>query len=166
MTEETAAADRTPPELRLHTQFLLDLSFENPQGARSIARTGEKPEIQVNLNVDSRELQESFYEIGLRITVNAGKDGEPWFVVELDYRGVFSVTGAEGGSRAPILLIEGPRMLFPFARRIIADVVRDGGFPPLLMEPVDFVGIYRQHVRARQAGNGSGNGEDRTSQGS
>ena len=165
MTDETAAApaaaDRPQARLRLHTQFLRDLSFENPQGARSIARTDEKPQIQVNLNVDSHQLQESFYEIALKITVNSAKDEEPWFLVELDYRGVFSLTGADEKSRAPVLLIEGPRMLFPFARRIIADVVRDGGFPPLLMEPVDFVSLYRQHAMAQPA---RSNGEDRTAE--
>lgn len=158
MPDETAAADQAQAMLRLHTQFLQDLSFENPRGAVSIARTEEKPQIQVNLNVDSRHLQESFYEVVLKITVNATKDDGPWFLVELDYRGVFSLTDADENARAPILLIEGPRMLFPFARRIIADVVRDGGFPTFLMEPVDFVSLYRQHAMARSA---PGNGEDR-----
>ncbi|MDE0048095.1 MAG: protein-export chaperone SecB [bacterium] len=151
MAEETAAAERVQAKLRLHTQFLQDLSFESPRGAASIAAAADnKPEIEVNLNIDSRQLQEDFYEVALRITVNATRDEEPWFLVELDYRGVFSLADVDDKARAPLLLIEGPRMIFPFARRIIADVVRDGGFPPLLMEPVDFLGLYRQHALARQ----------------
>ena len=151
MAEETAAAERVQAKLRLHTQFLQDLSFESPRGAASVAAaTDNKPEIEVNLNIDSRQLQETFYEVGLRIAVNATREEEPWFLVELDYRGVFSLMDVDEQTRAPLLLIEGPRMLFPFARRIIADVVRDGGFPPLLMEPVDFVGLFRQHALARQ----------------
>ena len=151
MAEETAATERVQAKLRLHTQFLQDLSFESPRGAASVAAAADnKPEIEVNLNIDSRQLQEAFYEVALRIAVNAARDEEPWFLVELDYRGVFSLADVDDEARAPILLIEGPRMLFPFARRIIADVVRDGGFPPLLMEPVDFVGLFRQHALARQ----------------
>ncbi len=151
MAEETAAAERVQAKLRLHTQFLQDLSFESPRGAASVAAASDaKPEIEVNLNIDSRQLQEAFYEVALRITVNATREADPWFLVELDYRGVFSLADVDEQARAPMLLIEGPRMLFPFARRIIADVVRDGGFPPLLMEPVDFVGLYRQHALARQ----------------
>lgn len=151
MAEETAAAERVQAKIRLHTQFLQDLSFESPRGAASVAAAADnKPEIEVNLNIDSRQLQEAFYEVALRITVNATREEEPWFLVELDYRGVFSLADVDDQARAPMLLIEGPRMLFPFARRIIADVVRDGGFPPLLMEPVDFVGLYRQHALARQ----------------
>lgn len=151
MAEETAAAERVQAKLRLHSQFLQDLSFESPRGAASVAAAADnKPEVEVNLNIDSRQLQEAFYEVALRITVNATKDEEPWFLVELDYRGVFSMADVDDQARAPMLLIEGPRMLFPFARRIIADVVRDGGFPPLLMEPVDFVGLFRQHALARQ----------------
>ncbi len=151
MAEETAAAERIQAKLRLHTQFLQDLSFESPRGAASVAAAADsKPEVEVNLNIDSRQLQEAFYEVAVRITVNATREEEPWFLVELDYRGVFSLADVDDQARAPMLLIEGPRMLFPFARRIIADVVRDGGFPPLLMEPVDFVGLYRQHALARQ----------------
>ncbi len=151
MAEETATAERVQARLRLHTQFLQDLSFESPRGAAGVAAAADnKPEIEVNLNIDSRQLQEAFYEVALRITVNATRDEDPWFLVELDYRGVFSLADVEDEARAPLLLIEGPRMIFPFARRIIADVVRDGGFPPLLMEPVDFLGLYRQHALARQ----------------
>ena len=82
---------------------------------------------------------------------NAKQDEEDCFLTEIDYRGVFSLTGVEENLIPQILLIEGPRTIFPFARRIIADAVRDGGFPPLMLEPVDFVSLYRQHASRRAA---------------
>jgi preprotein translocase subunit SecB len=147
-----AAATAEPaPKLMLHSQFLQDMSFENPQGAKSLSKGELKPAVQVNLNVDSRKLGETLYEVALKITANATLDNEPCFVSEVDYRGVFSLTGVDPGLVPQILLIEGPRTLFPFARRIVADTVRDGGFPPLMLEPVDFVALYRNHAQKRAA---------------
>jgi preprotein translocase subunit SecB len=89
--------------------------------------------------------------VALKMTGDASQDDERCFLVEIDYRGVFSLTNAEEGIVQPVLLVEGPRMLFPFARRIIADAVRDGGFPPLMVEPVDFLKVFRQRMLQRQA---------------
>ena len=146
-----AEQPQAQPKLMLHSQFLQDLSFENPQGAKSFAKADAKPSVQVNLNVDSRKLGETLYEVALKITANATHNDEPSFVTEVDYRGVFSLTGVDAGVIGQILLIEGPRTLFPFARRIVAECVRDGGFPPLMLEPVDFVALYRQHASQRAA---------------
>jgi len=157
-----ATGDQPQPKLMLHSQFLQDMSFENPQGAKSFSKADMKPQVQVNLNVDSRKLGETLYEVALKITADAKMEDEPCFLAEIDYRGVFSLTGVEDGLVPQVLLIEGPRTIFPFARRIIADAVRDGGFPPLMLEPVDFVNLYRQHATRRKAegegGEGSGNG--------
>ena len=90
-------------------------------------------------------------EVALKITANAKQDDKPCFLTEIDYRGVFSLTGVDEKVAPQVLLIEGPRTIFPFARRIIADAVRDGGFPPLMLEPVDFVNLYRQHAVRRAA---------------
>jgi preprotein translocase subunit SecB len=144
------AAGAEQPKLMLHSQFLQDMSFENPQGAKSFSKSDMKPQVQVNLNVDSRKLGETLYEVSLKISANAKQDEEPCFLTEIDYRGVFSLTGVEENLIPQILLIEGPRTIFPFARRIIADAVRDGGFPPLMLEPVDFVSLYRQHATRRK----------------
>ncbi|MBT5434178.1 MAG: protein-export chaperone SecB [Alphaproteobacteria bacterium] len=146
-----AAADQPQPKLMLHSQFLQDMSFENPAGAKSFSKADMKPQVQVNLNVDSRKLGETLYEVALKITANAKQDDEPCFLTEIDYRGVFSLTGVDEKVAPQVLLIEGPRTIFPFARRIIADAVRDGGFPPLMLEPVDFVNLYRQHAVRRTA---------------
>ncbi len=166
MSEESsigsvAAHAQPQPKLLIHSQFLQDLSFENPNGLESLSKTDQKPEMTINLNVDSRKVAESAYEISLRISVSSEIEKEPWFIVEIDYRGIISVSGVEEESVAQVLLIEGPRLLYPFARRIVADSVRDGGFPPLMLEPVDFVGLYRQHLQSRARNEGNGKDEDR-----
>ena len=163
MAEETTGAARPPdspadrpapdspvdrPQLRLRNQFLQDLSFESPQGATGLAGHKEKPGLKVDLNVASRPLEAPLHEVSLNISVRAAWDDDPCFLVEIDYRGVFSLTGADRALTSRALLIEAPRLLFPFARRIVADAVRDGGFPPLLMEPVDFAAFYRRNAAA------------------
>ena len=92
-----AEQPQAQPKLMLHSQFLQDLSFENPQGAKSFAKADAKPSVQVNLNVDSRKLGETLYEVALKITANATHNDEPSFVTEVDYRGVFSLTGVDAG---------------------------------------------------------------------
>ncbi len=149
MAEETPGAAR--PQLRLRNQFLRDLSFENPQGVASLAGRKEKPGLKVDLDVDSQPLEAPLHEVALKITAHAAWGDDPCFLVEIDYRGVFALTGADEALTPRALLIEAPRLLFPFARRILADAVRDGGFPPLLMEPVDFAALYRRHAAARAA---------------
>ena len=159
MAEETTGANRPPdnptdrpaadrPQLRLRNQFLQDLSFESPQGATGLAGRKEKPGLKVDLNVASRPLEAPLHEVALNISVRAAWDDDPCFLVEIDYRGIFSLTGADRALTSRALLIEAPRLLFPFARRIVADAVRDGGFPPLLMEPVDFAALYRRNAAA------------------
>ena len=146
MAEETTGAAR--PQLRLRNQFLQDLSFESPQGAAGFAAREEKPGLKVEINVDSRALAAPLHEVSLKIATHAAWGDDPCFLVEIDYRGVFALTGADEALTPRALLIEAPRLLFPFARRILADAVRDGGFPPLLMEPVDFAALYRRNAAA------------------
>jgi len=156
--QTTPAKDAAPaagqpaeqPKLVMHSQFLQDLSFENPAGASVFTKTDLKPQVKLNMNVDTKKMGESTYEVALKITGDATLENERCFMVEIDYRGVFSLTNAEENIVQPVLLVEGPRMLFPFARRIVADAVRDGGFPPLMMEPVDFLSVFRQRMQQRQ----------------
>ena len=102
--------------------------------------------------MQARRLPEDRFEVELRIRANAtdAADGKPVFVVELVYSGLFLVRNVPADALQPLCLIECPRVLFPFARRIIADVTRDGGFPPLLLDPIDFVALYRQHLARQQ----------------
>jgi preprotein translocase subunit SecB len=155
-TPDTAAAPAEgqkaeQPRLVLHSQFLQDMSFENQNGSQSFTKGDLSPQVKLNMNVDSRKLGESTYEVALKITGDADQDGERCFLVEVDYRGVFSLTGADENVVHPVLMVEGPRTIFPFARRIVADAVRDGGFPPLMLEPVDFLSVFRQRLAKNRA---------------
>jgi preprotein translocase subunit SecB len=132
-------------------QYVRDLSFENP-GAPGSLQLQSQPKIDIGVDVQARRLPEDRYEVELRIRASAA-DGEakPVFVAELVYSGLFLIRNAPDDALQPLCLIECPRVLFPFARRIVADVTRDGGFPPLMLEPIDFVALYRQHVARSQA---------------
>ena len=129
-----------------HSQHIKDLSFENP-GAGEQFNTQKPPKIDIAVNVTGRTLSENQQEAELSITAKAALDDKPVFVVELTYSGRFSITGLPAEQIEPALLIECPRLLFPFARRIIADCCRDGGYPPLMLEPIDFAQMYMNRKR-------------------
>ena len=131
------------PSLVVNAQFVKDLSFENPRAPASLMSTREQPKIDVNVSVNARNLSERTFEVTLTIRADAKTGDEPAFVTELVYAGVFTVANVPEEALRPTLLIECPRLLFPFARRIIADATRDGGFPPLFINPIDFVSLYR-----------------------
>lgn len=141
------------PGVRLNilAQFTRDLSFENIVAQKGIG--GEvSPEIQVQVSLDARKRQaEHQYEVicKYRVTSQNSSDKAKLFLCELDYAGVFHIEGVPEEQMHPFLMIECPRMLFPFVRRIISDVTRDGGFPPFNMDPVDFVALYRQELARR-----------------
>jgi preprotein translocase subunit SecB len=138
------------PALVVKAQYVKDLSFENPRAPQSLMSGPVQPEIQIAINVSVQRLAESDYEVGLKLTADAKLQGEPLFTVELLYAGVMAVGQIPQEHIRPFLMIEGPRILFPFARNIVADAVRDGGFPPLFLQPVDFVELYRREMNAAQ----------------
>lgn len=138
-------------------QYVRDLSFECPNApeAQQVLATG-KPRIDVKVNVNAQRLQQDVVEVALKLTANAfyqrdDKTGERGahektaFVVELDYVALFNVAKAPREALEQILLIEAPRQMFPFVRRIVADNIRDGGFPSLMLDPIDFAALYRKH---------------------
>ena len=131
------------PSLVVNAQFVKDLSFENPRAPASLMATREQPKIDVNVSVNARNLSERTFEVTLTIRADAKSGEDPAFVTELVYAGIFTLAGVPEDALRPTLLIECPRLLFPFARRIIADATRDGGFPPLFINPIDFVALYR-----------------------
>jgi preprotein translocase subunit SecB len=144
-----------PPRMTMHTQFVRDLSFENPRGPAALNDPDDKPQVEVQVNVETKRTAEHAdrYEVALKINATAKKKAGPAFLLELDYCGVFEITGFGDNVLAQVLLVECPRLLFPFARRIAADAVRDGGFPTLFLDPIDFLGLYRQRLseEARKA---------------
>lgn len=137
------------PMLNFSLQYIKDLSFENPR-APQIFHSSEKPEVGVNVNVGAERLAERSFEIVLRFVVSAKTKSDTVFVLELDYAGVCEVANVAERDLQAVVLIEGPRMLFPFARAVIANTTRDGGFPPLLISTVDFVEMYRSGLAEAQ----------------
>jgi len=147
------AAQAPQVKQRILAQFVRDLSFENVMAQKGV--DGEvKPEIKVEVNLDARKRGgDNQFEIIIKLKVtsnNAGSD-KTLFLLELEYSGVFEIEGVPEQQMHPYLMIECPRMLFPFIRRIVSDVTRDGGFPPLNLEQIDFVAIYRQQIAMRAA---------------
>jgi preprotein translocase subunit SecB len=149
MAEENAeagqagAAEAEGPQLRVLTQYTKDLSFENPNSPRLLGGGDTPPAIEVQINVNVQRLSESDYEVVLAIKAEAKLKEEVMFLAELEYAGLFRLMGIPDDQLEAVLLIECPRQIFPFARRIVADATRDGGFPPLMVDPIDFVGLYQ-----------------------
>ena len=134
------------PGLMIGAQYIKDLSFENPQGPEFVASLQETPQDSIEVHTNARALGGSAHEVTLLIRGEAETDGKTVFIVELTYGGIVTVNVADSEIIKPLLLIEAPRHLFPFARAIVANITRDGGFPPLLIDPLDFAGMYiEQH---------------------
>ena len=123
-------------------QYVKDLSFENPFAPDSLVGQKEPPDVAVQVNVAARPLANTHYEIELKILAKAESNDDIVFIAEVTYAGVFTLNNIPEEHVQPLLLIECPRYLFPFARAILADVTRDGGFPPLMLQPVDFLALY------------------------
>ena len=141
-----AATTDAAPGLQIMVQYVRDLSFENP-GAPNFADM--QPDIGVNANVGARKLSDTDYEVGLKFSVEAKNGDSVQFIAELEYCGVFRLVNIPENDTKPVLLIEAPRQLFPFARRGLADATRDGGFMPLNIQPVDFVAVYQHNLTQR-----------------
>lgn len=138
---------------RLTSQYIKDLSFENPRAPQAFAQMGgTQPPVQVGVGVTINQLAERAYEVVLEVNAEAKHQNDRLFIAELSYAGLVDTQGPIAPEQlAPLLMIEIPRMLFPFARAILSDATRDGGFPPLMLAPVDFVALYRQRLAQAQA---------------
>jgi preprotein translocase subunit SecB len=153
MTDVTPAADPAAaagPSLRVLAQFTRDLSFENPRAPDSLRMVSGQPNVELGVEMSARGRPDGLFEVDLKLSVKASRDDQFSFQVELVYGGLFELTGLAQEELEPALMTECPRYLFPFARRIIADLIVDGGFPPFLLEPLDFGAIYAS--RQAQAG--------------
>ena len=141
------------PQMRVLGQFIRDMSFENIMAQKG-APADVQPDVQVQVNLDAKKRGgENQYETAIKLNITSkAKDGDATlFVLEIDYVGIFQVESVPEEQMHPYLLIECPRMIFPFLRRIVSDVTRDGGFPPLNLENIDFLSLYRNEVARRQA---------------
>lgn len=128
-------------------QYVKDLSFENPGAPMTLTM---RPQIDLGVDLQARRLDPERYEVELKLRVSAKAEDKTVFLLELLYGGLFLIQSAPEELLQPILLIEGPHLLFPFARRIVADVIRDGGMPPLMIEPIDFAALYRAKTGQQQ----------------
>ena len=155
---ETNGAEAPEPGIRILAQFIRDLSFENPRAPESLrAQNVAQPQIEMGVEMNARGRDDGLFEVDLKLSARATRSDGPLFIVELLYGGVFQIGGVPNEEMEPVLLIECPRYLFPFARQVIGDAVRAAGFPQLLLEPVDFNGIYLQQLAAQQEqGEGAG----------
>jgi preprotein translocase subunit SecB len=137
------------PSMRILGQYLKDLSFENPHAPQSLAPQKAQPEINISINVNARNLAPSDFEIELHIDAKATSESKVIFAAEILYAGVFRLENFPQNMLHPAVLIECPRMLFPFARQILGDATRNGGFPPLMLDPIDFAGMYQKRMAAQ-----------------
>jgi len=159
---ETQPAPQPMPPLVVNAQYVKDLSFEVPNAPEVFSSLKAQPNVNINLDVQARRLQDGqdVFEVTLQIKAEAvegpatpngqGSDQKPVFIAELAYCGVFTLTGVPENTVEPVLLVECPRLLFPYARNILADVTRDGGFPPVLLQPIDFVALWQSRRGGQQ----------------
>jgi preprotein translocase subunit SecB len=139
------------PRLQILSQFIRDLSFENI-AAQKATQTDGKPEIKVQVNLDAQKRAEDQYDVALKMKIDSKVGEVAIFLLELDYAGRFLIQNVPAEQLHPLLMIECPRLIFPFVRRIVADVTRDGGFPPINLDVIDFLALYRNELARRQAG--------------
>jgi preprotein translocase subunit SecB len=153
-TSADALGDGQQPGFRIQVigQYVKDLSFENPAAPAGL---NIRPNIDLGVDLQARRLDETHYEVELKLRVGAKAEDKPVFLMELSYGGLFLIENVPPEILQQVLLIEAPHLLFPFARRIVADCVRDGGMPPLMIEPIDFASLYR--ARMEQGGETVGN---------
>lgn len=154
MADDTPSAplangEDTAPAVGLISQYVKDFSFENPN-APAVYQWQGQPQIDVQFNIGANQLADDVHEVVLKIDVKAESDDQVAFQVELAYAGLFGLRNIPEDQVQPFLLAEAPRLIFPFARRVLADAVRDGGFPPLLLEPIDFGALYMQQAQAAE----------------
>jgi preprotein translocase subunit SecB len=150
----SATPRQGPPPVQIAAQYVKDLSFENPNAPRSLMPGQPAPQVAVNVDVRTNQLEDNTYEVVLNIRGDAKNGDVQAFIVELSYGGVVTLAGIPKEHTAPLLLIEVPRLLFPFARAVIAEATRNGGFPPMLVQPIDFADLFRRQLevlRSRQA---------------
>ena len=150
MVDETGAS-ANPPSFNLIGQYIRDMSFENPGAPASIMLGGPNPNFQVGINVGVKKQSEDLYAVEITLNAKADREKNVLFNVELIYGGVFAISGFPQEHMLPILFIECPRLLFPFARQIIAEATRNGGFPPLMLDPIDFAQMFQQKIAEDQA---------------
>jgi preprotein translocase subunit SecB len=145
-----AAVPGQQPSFKILGQYLKDFSFENPNAPQSLAPQQQQPDINIAVNVNARNIAPNDFEVELHLDAKASGGGKIIFAAELVYAGIFRLENFPQNVLQAAALIECPKILFPFARQIMADATRNGGFPPLMLDPIDFLAMYQKRVRAQQ----------------
>jgi preprotein translocase subunit SecB len=133
-------------QLNVLAQYVKDLSFESPGAPQTLQGPGENPQLKIGVNVNAGPRGEDIYETVVHLEAHAKSDAGVIYNIELDYGGLFRIKNVPEKMMQPVLFVDCPTLLFPFLRRVIADIVRDGGFPPLMLDPIDFGGLYAQNL--------------------
>jgi preprotein translocase subunit SecB len=141
----------TQPQLTVLAQYIKDLSFESPSAPQSLQGPGQNPQLKVSVNVNAGSRGDDAYEVALQLEVHTKSDLGVIYNIELIYAGLFRLSGVPQNLLQPVLFVDCPTILFPFLRRVLADIVRDGGFPPLMLDPIDFGRLYAQNLAQNQA---------------
>ena len=148
---QPAAGNGVQPTLSVLAQYVKDLSFESPGAPGSLRAQSQAPGININVNVGANPMSETEFDVSLTLNAKAMTGKDVLFNVELVYGGVFRIAGFPQEHMLPLLFVECPRLLFPFARQIVADASRNGGFPPLMIDPIDFMQMFQQKIAEDQA---------------
>jgi preprotein translocase subunit SecB len=153
MADETNGAPKPEapqPRLQILTQYIRDVSFENIAVQKGLVSEG-KPDVRVAVNIDAQKRGDDRYEVALKVKVDSKLEEAQVFILELDYAGLFVIQNVPEEQLHPLLMIECPRLIFPFVRRIVGDLTRDGGYPALNLEMIDFLALYRAEIARRQS---------------
>jgi protein-export chaperone SecB len=142
--EKKADAPSNAPVVAVNAQYLKDLSFESPKAPASLVQKQGAPKVEINLNLEAKDLGEDNFEVTIHVNAKSTVEKEAVFIVDVSYAGLFTIKNVPDEHKEPVLLVHCPTIIFPFMRRIIADVTRDGGFPPLMIDPVDFNALFLQ----------------------
>lgn len=155
--EATSEDNAAQSGIRILAQFVRDFSFENPLAPDSLRAGAAQPAIDMGVEMNARGRPDGLFEVDLKLSARALRDEQAVFHVEVVYGGLFHIEGVSEADLEPVLLIDCPRFLFPYARRLISDVTAEGGFPPFLIDPIDFAGVYAARKAQAEAGGVVGN---------
>ncbi|MDG1142526.1 MAG: protein-export chaperone SecB [Hellea sp.] len=150
-TKEEVSETQKAPMLSVLAQYTKDQSFENPNAPDSLRSGLSAPEIQINIEIGRQMLEGDNIEVTLMLKAEAKRDDKIAFIAELEYAGLFAFAGVSAEEIQPLIMIECPRLLFPFSRQIMAEMTQNGGFPPIMLEPPDFAGMFRDEMMRRAA---------------
>lgn len=147
----TQQAPQPPVQVRILSQYVKDLSFENPIVRKLMASPGDSPNLKVEVNVNAERVDGDVYESAIEFKATATNNVGTIYVLETVYAGLFKIESMPEQALEPFLLISGPTTIFPFLRRLVADVTREGGYPPLMLDPIDFASLYMRRQKEKQA---------------